>query len=267
MRVRTIESLANRDVKQWVRLRKGRFRRKMRRFLAEGERPLERARAAGWRPLELIVWPEGLTEGERRLLEAWAEVPRTEVSAPVMRRIAVRERPSGLVAVMPWQAPAWPQMRADAEAFYLVAAAVEKPGNVGALFRSADGAGAAGVIIADEPADPYHPHAVRNSAGTVFTLPWTRLASEAAIERLRRARIRIAVATPDAPDTLWEAPLDAPVAVVVGTEHRGVADVWRRAADVLFAVPMLGTADSLNVSVSAALALYEVRRRITTAPS
>ncbi len=259
---RKIESPRNDYVKTLVRLHRGRHRRKRGRFLVEGVRPLRLAAAAGWEPVEVLYYPKGLDSEEAALLERWRRVPAIEVSEAVMRALSVREAPGGLMAVMPLRGPSFVAPTPAKDGFYLVAASVEKPGNLGALFRNADGAGCAGLLIADAVVDPFHPQAIRNSQGTVFTVPWRMDSSAALLSWLRAGKVRVAVATPEAEQALWDAPLDVPMAIVVGTEHAGVPAVWKEAAEVLFSIPMHGAVDSLNVSVSAALALYEVRRRL-----
>ncbi len=263
--VRKIDSPRNDYIKSLVRLHRGRHRRRAGRFLVEGIRPLQLAEQAGRQPVEVLYNPKGLHPAEVVLLEKWREVPAVEVSPSVMRALSVREAPGGLVAVMPWRLPSLNDFSLVPQGVYLVAASVEKPGNLGALFRNADGAGCSALLIANPIVDPFHPQVIRNSQGTVFSVPWVVGETAAMMHRLRREGIAVAVATPEATVPLWEAELEPPVAVVVGTEHAGVPPPWKEAADVRFSIPMYGRIDSLNVSVSAALALYEVRRRMAAA--
>ncbi|MCC7299990.1 MAG: RNA methyltransferase, partial [Verrucomicrobia bacterium] len=147
----------------------------------------------------------------------------------------------------------------------LVAEGLEKPGNLGALLRTADGAGADAVIICDAATDLNNPNVIRASIGTLFYLPVAEATTEETIAFLNGKGIKILSAVPDADAVYTDADLKGPVAIVVGAEDQGLSDVWKNTADLNVKIPMLGKNDSLNVSVSAAILLYEaVRQRKTS---
>jgi TrmH family RNA methyltransferase len=143
----------------------------------------------------------------------------------------------------------------------IVLEGVEKPGNVGAVLRSADGAGADALIAADPRTDLFNPNVIRASAGTVFSLPLAAASSRATLDWLRDRGMRIVAARVDAADIYTDADLSGPLAIVLGAEAEGLSEAWSGPDVQAVRLPMLGIADSLNVSVSAAILLYEARRQ------
>ena len=143
----------------------------------------------------------------------------------------------------------------------LVVDHLEKPGNLGAIFRSADGAGATGVIVSDPSAEISNPNVIRASLGTVFTVPKAVAPAPDAISWLKANGIAIAATTPDAETSWSEVDLASPSAIVLGSQDRGLGDEWLKAADIHVRIPMRGVADSLNVSAAAAILLYEALRQ------
>jgi TrmH family RNA methyltransferase len=240
-----ITSVDNPRVKDVLALRKSRERRRRRLFIAEGPREVERARAAGLNVVatyfapELLDWPHG-----------------EPVSTRVLRKMAYRGEPEGVLAVV--EVP--PRSLPENGTLYLVAVGVEKPGNLGAMARSAEGAGADALIVAEAHADPWNPNAIRASTGAVFTLPIV----EASLADVRRLGIQLIAAAPEAATRYTEVDLTRPIAIAIGAEDTGLPRVWREAADVTMAVPLKGTTtDSLNAATTAAILLFEaVRQRV-----
>jgi TrmH family RNA methyltransferase len=138
---------------------------------------------------------------------------------------------------------------------------VEKPGNVGAVMRSADGAGADAVIAASPRTDPFNPNAIRASAGTMFSVPTAAAPTPQVIAWLRDHGVRIVAARVGAGRPYTEADLTGPLAIALGAEADGLTDAWADDGIEAVNLPMLGVADSLNVSISAAILLYEARRQ------
>jgi RNA methyltransferase, TrmH family len=238
-----ITSLENPRVKEVLRLRTGRERRRTGLFVAEGTREVERARAAGLRIVatyfapELVAWPDG-----------------EEVSPRVLAKMAYRAQPEGVLAVV--EAPDRPLPRGGT--LYLVAVGIEKPGNLGAMARSADAAGAEALLVADGVSDPWNPNAIRASTGAVFTLPVV----EATLEEIGGLGAQLVAAVVDGPTAYTDADLRAPTAIVVGAEDAGLDTRWRRAADVEVSIPMAGRAtDSLNSATAASIVLFEAVRQ------
>jgi len=256
----TISSTSNRRVRAALRLRSSaRARRESGLFPIDGAREIELALEAGIELAEVFCWPEGLQgpdveRGERALAAAAAGAT---VTRAVAERLSYGERISSLVACAR-RPPALPLPRFGDSDLVLVLDGVEKPGNLGAALRSADAVGAAAVLACGACTDLYNPNTVRASRGAVFTLPVAAPTPEEAAAAL--AELPIVVATPDAALDFREADLRPPLAVVVGSEHLGVSSYWRDRADRALRIPMLGRADSLNVSVCAALLLFEASR-------
>ena len=238
-----ITSLDNPRVKDVVRLRKSRERRRSGLFVAEGPREVERARAAGLRLVATFFGPELLewTDGE-------------EVSDRVLARMAYRAEPEGVIAIV--EAPRRELPRDGT--LYLVSVGIEKPGNLGAMARSAEAAGADALVVAEGQADPWNPNAIRASTGAVFRLPVVE-GTLADISGLDAALVATVVG---APLRYTDADLRAPSAIAVGAEDAGLADPWLRAADLQVSIPVLGhSADSLNAAAAAAVVLYEAVRQ------
>ena len=144
---------------------------------------------------------------------------------------------------------------------FIVLESVEKPGNLGAVLRSADAAGATAVIVCDPLTDLYNPNLIRASIGACFTVPTVACSSEECIVFLKKHGIQILTAQLQDSKLYYDTPMTGPTAIVMGTESTGLTDVWRQAADAHIRIPMLGRLDSLNVSVSAAILLFEAVRQ------
>jgi len=273
----TITSLQNERVKRVVKLqRKASARREAGRTVIEGAREVSRAIENGWQPTELWVC-DGFSKD-------WKTPPRSrggedclvsfQVSERVFSKISYRENPDGILAVGPLVSKKLGDLELPENPLILVAEGVEKPGNLGALLRTADGAGVDAVIIADPATDLNNPNVIRNSIGTLFYLPVAEATTEETIAFLKEKGVRILSAVPDADAIYTEIDLTGPLAIAVGAEDQGLSNAWKKAESSPtktskpwkiseVKIPMLGKNDSLNVSVSAAVLLYEaVRRRI-----
>ena len=186
-----------------------------------------------------------------------------EVAGGAFDKISYRGGSSEIVAVAKKPFRSLAEMPSGGNPVYIVMDAVEKPGNLGAVLRSADGAGVTGVIASDERTDLYNPNVIRASLGTIFTVPTVAATADEAVGWLRSKGIRIIVTTPAA-DTLYtDADLTGATAVVIGSEDRGVRREWLEAADLTVRIPMNGSADSLNVAQSATILVYEALRQRT----
>jgi TrmH family RNA methyltransferase len=265
-----ITSLQNPRVKDLVRLRDRRGRERDQKLLIEGYRELLRAVVAGYPVHEVYTCPplfQGVNEPAliERCREAGAEV--FETTAAVFEKVAYRERPEGLIGVGPQihRGLADLVLPADAPALLLIAEAIEKPGNLGTMLRSADATAVTGLIVCDSCTDIFNPNVVRASTGTLFTVPLAEADPEETIAWLQLHRIRILAATPHAQERFTDVDLTGPVALVVGAEQVGLSKRWLEVCDLPVRIPMLGSADSLNVATATALLLYEaVRQRQTS---
>ena len=240
-----IASVENPRVRAVARLRRGRERRAAGLFVAEGPREVERALAAGLTVREAFVSPE--------LLPEWPH-DATPVTARVLAKMSYRAEPEGVLAIVETPRRDLP----TSPTLVLVAVGVEKPGNLGALARSADAAGADALLVADARTDPWNPNAIRASTGAVFTLP----IADTTLDHVRELPLQKVAGALDAAARHTEVDLRPPTALIVGAEDKGLDDRWRDAADVLVSIPMRGTTtDSLNTSTAAAVLLYEAVRQ------
>ncbi len=258
-----ITSLQNPRVKQVVRLRDRRHREREGLMVVEGVDELALALEGGARPQAVFVCPARAAAAQPALLArsqaAGAEI--IEVSAPVFEKMAYRENPDGWLAVLPAIHRELAELPLTANPLLLVAEAVEKPGNLGALLRSADAAGATAVIVCDPTTDLNNPNVVRSSRGTLFTVPVAQASAADALAWLHARGIAIVAATPQAERAYTQADLRGPVAIAVGTEHAGLSPAWLEQAGVAVRIPMLGRVNSLNVAAAATLLLYEAVRQ------
>jgi TrmH family RNA methyltransferase len=259
-----ITSPKNERIKEIERLAKRRERERSGLIVIEGIREVERALAGGVSMLEAFHCPdiEAGPDG-RRLFAALAaaNVPVTEIARSVFAKLAYREESGGLVAVARRPERALDALPGGRAPLYLVVDAVEKPGNLGALLRSADGAGVSGVIVSDPATDAYNPNAIRASLGTIFTVPVSVAAAPEAIRWLKKRGVAIVTTSPEAEAPYTAADLTRAAAVVVGSEDRGLGAAWVEASDVSVRIPMMGAADSLNVSAAATILLHEALRQ------
>ncbi len=262
-----ITSLQNARVKEVVRLRDRRGRNRAQRIVIDGARELRRAVAAGWSLLELFVCDE-LATGEDALAVCDAVESRRDgrtevwqVTRPVFEKLAFGDRTDGVVGVAAGAEPSLDDLRLPANPLVVVVEGVEKPGNLGAILRSADGAGVSAVIHCDGGTDWYNPNVIRASLGTVFSLPVASASSIAARDWLRQHGIGIYAARVEGAVRYWDVSWRGPSAIVLGAEATGLTSVWTGPDVKAIALPMLGAADSLNVSATAAVLCYEALRQ------
>lgn len=294
-----ITSVQNDRVKRIAKLqRKASARRAEGLTVIEGAREVQRAIENGWQPVELWFCDEVCRSRRSlpRICEAslaslgskhwktdvWffqglenvdATPPsRFQCSEEILEKISYRENPDGVLAVGPLVGRKLDELELPENPLILVAEGLEKPGNLGALLRTADGAGADAVIVCDAATDLNNPNVIRASIGTLFYLPVAEATSEETLAFLKETGIRILSAVPDADAVYTDVDLKGPVAIVVGAEDRGLSNVWKSRRDACGTVsepwkhldvkiPMFGKNDSLNVSVSAAILLYEAVRQ------
>ena len=259
-----IASPSNPRVRAAAALRDRRERERTGRIVIDGARELLRASDAGV-AIETVFVCQSLCRSTAcaELLGRLGNVdPRVvDVSEAAFARLAFGDRAEGVVgvAVRPDLSLAGINLRDDP--LVAVVEAVEKPGNLGAIARSADGAGADALIVADPRTDPYNPNAIRASLGTIFSLPVAAAGGVETLVWLRDLGARIVVARVDGSETYTEVDLTGPLAIVLGSEAEGLSDAWLGPGVVPVRLPMLGVADSLNVSVAAGVLLYEARRQ------
>ena len=258
-----LSSPGNPRVKALVRLRRRGTRDDRALTLVEGHDELMLAIDAGARPAELIyeparVRPEHLADVDR-IAGLGAGV--TRVSRAVFDKLAYRQSPDGWLGVLPTPGGRPESLVLPPDPLLLVCEAIEKPGNLGALLRTAEALGVDAVISAAPVTDFGNPNVVRASKGTLFAVPVAAGTSAEVLDWLRERRIRSVVTTPAGTTSLAAVDLTGPVALVVGSESSGVSATWLERADVTAVIPMRGAVNSLNAAASGAMALYEATRQ------
>lgn len=259
-----ISSVQNPKVKDAFKLRDRKDRDKTKLFLIEGYRELSRAVQGNQKIASVFFCPEFfLGDNEGALIETCAKQGAEIIRCTdrVFSKLSYRDRPDGLLAVAPMHPRSLNDLPKNKNPFFVVAEAIEKPGNLGTILRSADATGIDGVIICDRCTDIYNPNVVRASVGTLFTLPVVEATTVATLKWLKDRGIAVVAATPSAQKEYTQVDLTQPVAVIVGTEQYGLSQTWLDASDINVRIPMLGIADSLNVATATTLLLYEVLRQ------
>lgn len=263
-----ITSLQNPHVKNAVSLRDRRPRERQGKILIDGVRELGRAIGAGV-ALEEVFVCQSLAQGDeaRQMLARLPGLGITvyDVTEPVFHKLAFGDRAEGVLGVARTPEVSLDQMKlspqVDKVPLVVVLEGVEKPGNVGAVLRSADAAGADALVVADPRTDLFNPNAIRASLGTIFTVPVAAATSAETIAWLEHHGLAIFAAWVDGSVPYTEADFRRGSAIVLGSEAHGLTDAWRRPGIQAIRLPMLGVADSLNVSVTAAVLCYEALRQ------
>lgn len=259
-----ITSTQNDSVKHVIKLRDRRPREKEQLTVLEGYRELTRAREYGMEIVEVFFAPEHfLGQNEFPLLETFASdgVKVCQVAPFLLEKMAYRERPEGLIAIAKMKRHTLAEMPVRPNGLYLVAEAVEKPGNLGSMLRSADAAGVDGFIICNKCTDIYNPNVIRASTGALFSVPLAEAENQEAYDWLKRNNIKTLAATPHTDRIYTDADMTQAVAIVVGTEQTGLTELWMEHSDLPVRIPMLGRIDSLNVATATTILLYEAARQ------
>ncbi|HEX4356772.1 MAG TPA: RNA methyltransferase [Pseudonocardia sp.] len=258
-----ISSAANPLVKRIRALADRKHRRREGVFVVEGIQPVWRAVEAGWQVETLVVVPELLADSaagmvaERRA----AGVRVAELTAELAGRLTDRDRPPGLFAVVRARHTELAELAVGPGAVFLALHEIGNPGNLGTVIRTADAAGAAGVILLGDTADAFAPAAVKASMGSLFAVPVAAAPDPAAFLSWARAGgVRVVATSGYAERAHWSLTYRPPLAVLVGSEGEGLPAELLAEADETVRIPMVGTAESLNLAVAAALMLYEARR-------
>jgi RNA methyltransferase, TrmH family len=252
-----ITSLQNPRIKQLVKLRERRTRDEEGLMLVEGVYEIETALQSGLAPQAIFTSPE--VAGDRSL--SFSDTECLTVSPQVFAKVSYRDHPDGWLAVFPIPQHALDEITLPDIPFIVIAEAVEKPGNLGAILRTADAAGVDALLVCDPRVDIYNPNVVRASRGTVFTVPVVQASNQQAFDWLRKNRIMILAATPSAARIFSDVDLRESVAIAVGTEDEGLSEFWMSRTDERVLIPMKGKVNSLNVAASVAIIAYEVVRQ------
>lgn len=252
-----LTSVQNPRIKNLVALQqKSSLRRETGLFVVEGARETRHCIDAGYRIDSIFLCPSLLGD-----FSVPAGVKHFEVSPEVYEKVAYRGSTEGIIAVVESRKTNLEDIALSANPLIVVLESVEKPGNLGAVLRSADAAGADAVIICDPLTDLYNPNLIRASIGSIFTKQVVCCSSEQAISWLKKNNIKIYTAQLQDSNWYYDTDMKSGTAIVMGTEATGLTGIWRQAADAHIKIPMLGALDSLNVSVSAAILLFEAVRQ------
>jgi len=262
-----ISSPSNPRLKHVVKLRTCREREESGEMIVEGYRECRRALDNGYRPKALFHCPDMYLKNENETAlvaecaSRGAEICRC--SRICFEKIAYKERPDGLLMIGPHVTVPLSSLHLSPNALVIVTEAIEKPGNLGTILRSADAGGVEAVIVCDRATDIHNPNVVRASTGTMFSVPIAEASSDDALAFLKNQGFSVLAASPHADALHFEASLTGRVAIALGAEQYGLSAKWMDGADQRVRIPMLGLADSLNVSAAATILVHEaVRQRI-----
>ncbi|MDR3094872.1 MAG: RNA methyltransferase [Bacteroidales bacterium] len=255
-----ISSIQNPGIKALLKLDKAHERRKQGLFVMEGSRELSLAVAGGVVVRQLFVCEEMLSEPSLSLVRS-LNVPTETVSAAVFEKLTYRSGSDGIVALAVARRLSLSAIRLSANPFVIVLESVEKPGNLGAIMRTADAARADAVIVCDPQTDIFNPNTIRSSIGCVFTQQIAVCTSEEAYRWMTEGGMNIHAAELSAAKWYYDTDFTVPSAIVMGTEAAGLTDFWLRNATSRIKIPMRGQIDSLNVSVSTAILTFEAMRQ------
>ena len=259
-----ITSPHNPRLKNVIKLRDRRPRKQQGLFLIDGVRQIEQALAAAIVIREIYL-PESALESKANAIvlaaARGAHVEIVPVAEKPFAKLAYGDRSAGLVAVAETPSYSLPDFVLPDDALILVVEGIEKPGNLGGMLRTADAAGVSGVLVADTVTEVTNPNVVRASMGALFTVPMAQADSAAIVHWLTARKFQVLAARVDGAINYTDAEYQGRVAIVLGSEAGGLSDIWRAESIAPIALPMRGSVDSLNVSVTAAVLLYEAQRQ------
>ncbi len=262
MKIETITSAQNPKIKTLLNLQeKSKTRRQEGLFVTEGKRELLHCLEAGYKPHTIFVCQEIMQEGDLEQIASYCACNFIDIPRNLYEKVAYRGSTEGVIAEMHCKDMTLESLDIKENPLIVVLESVEKPGNLGAVLRSADAAGADAVIVCDPLTDMYNPNLIRSSIGALFTVPVATASSEETIRWLKDKGIRIYTAQLQDSEWYYDTDMRKGTAIIMGTEAKGLTEIWREAADAHIKIPMLGRLDSLNVSVSAAILMFEAVRQ------
>lgn len=267
-----ISSLGNSHIKKVVKLNGRRFRNQQQLTIVEGVREISHALENGIQPQEVYLCPELIQEPQAQQIAAsfienenHADCKLFELTLPVFQKIAYRGQSGGILLTIPTFERQLEDIRLSDAPFLAIIEGVEKPGNLGGILRTADAAGVDGVIICGEGdgTDIYNPNVIRASLGALFSVPTIAVDNGRLLNWLHKNNIQIIATTPNAAQAYTDIDMTGAVAIIMGSEAYGLSATWLKSAHKQVNIPMFGSVDSLNLSVSTGLLLYEVVRQRT----
>ncbi len=259
-----ITSLQNAQLKKVVSLRERKGRKNFGEFVVEGGREQEKAIACGFEVSEIYYCPSFLSEKGDGILQSLqgSKASVYELSETCFQKIVVRKHVDGIVLVLRTRENLLKDFLPKKNSFLLLVEGIEKPGNLGALLRTADGAGVDGVLVLESQTDLYNPNVIRSSLGCCFSLPVATCTKEEAYKFCKSLKIPIYAAVLSNASVFYNSiKYGESSAVLLGSEDKGLDSFWISHADQMISIPMHGQADSLNVSAAGAVLLYEVSKQ------
>lgn len=255
-----ITSTSNPKIKALVALSKPQVRKQSGYFIMEGAREVEKAIRAGYEFREVYICKELCSDTLASLLKK-NKAKVTYISKNVFDSLAYREDSGGIIATACMRSHLLEELKMNADPLILVIENVEKPGNIGGILRTADAAAVDAILVCNNQTDLYNPNVIRSSLGTIFTNKIALCTTRDAINWLKKNQIKIYSSSPAATSWYYDPDYRGACAVVLGSEAEGMSNSWFKEADLLIKIPMLGIADSLNVSVSGAIIIFEAIRQ------
>jgi TrmH family RNA methyltransferase len=255
-----ISSTQNPKIKGLLALEKPRERRRQQLFRIEGKKEIGLALEAGYKIGNIFFCEDIVSMRELKSL-GLAEKFHARVTKEVFDKIAVRENSGGVIAVAEMKVHSLDQISLSKNPLLLILEGVEKPGNLGAILRTADAAGVDAVIICDPQTDFYNPNVIRSSIGCIFTKQVAATSSEDTLQWLKKNNIAILCTYLEASKPYHTIDYTTPSAIVMGTESTGLTEIWTKNANANIIIPMQGKIDSMNVSTAAAVVVFEARRQ------
>lgn len=258
-----ISSVKNPTIKKVMALNKKKGRENYGQFFVEGIREIQLAIDSGMQPKEILFnphWQEHELDAFRNTYERAHELSLTD---EVFEKISYRSSVPNALATFPLLNTELANLKLTKNALVLVLEAIEKPGNMGAIFRTADAAGVDAIIIANANTDFYNPNVIRASLGTVFSVPFAICSNEECLAYLNASSFQVYSTYLEGAVNHFDVDMSQNTALVMGSEAFGITDFWVENASTCIKIPMRGKADSMNVSTAAAVVVYEaIRQRI-----
>ena len=262
MKVEIITSAQNPKIKDLLALQeKSKERRKKGLFVVEGRRELLHCVEAGYEPYAVFYCPDIISNADFDAVVENCDCNYYEIPQHLYDKVAYRGGTEGVIAELHCKEMSLESLKLKENPLVVILESVEKPGNLGAVLRSADASGVDAVIVCDPLTDMYNPNLIRSSIGAIFTVPVATATSEETIKWLKDNNIKIYTAQLQDSEWYYDTDMKGATAIVMGTEATGLTTAWRKAADAHIKIPMLGKLDSLNVSVSAAILMFEAVRQ------
>lgn len=259
--MKKIESIQNPLIKHLVKLQgRSKTRKQAQSFLIEGAREIEIALKGGYTLKQLLFVPAIMSQNQvEQFVREHTQL--IEITSEVYKKLAYRDTTEGVLAVAQTKSLALDELKLPENPLILVAEGLEKPGNLGALLRTADAAGLDAVLIANPKSDLYNPNVIRASVGCIFTNNIAVGTTQEIIDYLQKHHIRLYCATLQEAEPYYTKDFKQPTAIVVGTEATGITDEFREQSHGNIIIPMQGEIDSMNVSVAASVLIFEAKRQ------